>query len=121
MLFDRTKETFSNDYEMDTVMMEANERRIVEREKEVREIAKSIVELSEIFKQLAYLISEQGTILDRIEFNIDETNVQMKKAVDELVLGTRYQKKAAKKKLILLLLALSLILLLVIAFKPRKK
>ena len=35
-------------------------------------LAQSIEELSEIFKELAVLVIDQGTILDRIDFNMEQ-------------------------------------------------
>ena len=36
------------------------------------DIAKSIEELATIFKELAVLVIDQGTILDRIDFNMEQ-------------------------------------------------
>lgn len=43
-----------------------------ERDEEITRIAKSIEELSQIFKELAVLVIDQGTILDRIDFNMEQ-------------------------------------------------
>lgn len=42
------------------------------RDVEIQQIAKSIEELSQIFKELAVLVIDQGTILDRIDFNMEQ-------------------------------------------------
>ena len=41
-----------------------------ERDEEIVRIAKSIEELAAIFKELAVLVIDQGTILDRIDYNM---------------------------------------------------
>ena len=43
-----------------------------ERDAEITRIAQSIEELSQIFKELAVLVIDQGTILDRIDFNMEQ-------------------------------------------------
>jgi hypothetical protein len=42
------------------------------RDKEIQQIARSIEELSQIFKELAILVIDQGTILDRIDYNMEQ-------------------------------------------------
>lgn len=41
---------------------------------EVQNLAKSITELAVLFKDLSALVVEQGTVLDRIDYNILEAN-----------------------------------------------
>ena len=64
--------------------MESNEAAIDQREREVNQIAKSIHQLAEIFRDLQTLVIDQGSILDRIDYNIEQTNLQVKEAVVEL-------------------------------------
>ena len=42
------------------------------RDVEINRIAKSIEELAQIFKELAVLVIDQGTILDRIDYNMEQ-------------------------------------------------
>lgn len=42
------------------------------RDQEIQHIARSIEELSQIFKELAVLVIDQGTVLDRIDFNMEQ-------------------------------------------------
>jgi syntaxin 16 len=46
---------------------------------------KSINGLAEVFKEINQLVIDQGTILDRIDYNIEQTNVHMESAHGELV------------------------------------
>lgn len=45
---------------------------IHERDAEISKIAESIEELATIFKELSTLVIDQGTILDRIDYNMEE-------------------------------------------------
>ena len=47
---------------------------------------KSITQLNELFKQMNRLVIEQGTLLDRIDFNIDLTYQRTTKAKQELII-----------------------------------
>ena len=66
--------------------------RIHERDAEIGRIAKSIEDLALIFKELAVLVIEQGTILDRIDFNMDLVVDRTQKGVLELEKAEKYQK-----------------------------
>ncbi len=59
------------------------------RDRELTEIAKSIATLAELFKDLSSLVIDQGTLLDSVEYNIEQTAVHMSGAVKELELATR--------------------------------
>ncbi|KAF5393509.1 hypothetical protein D9757_000595 [Collybiopsis confluens] len=59
------------------------------RDRELGEIAKSIASLAELFKDLSVLVIDQGTLLDSVEYNIEQTAVQVKDAVQELNTATR--------------------------------
>lgn len=63
---------------------------IRERDKELTHIAQSIADLAELFKDLSTLVIDQGTLLDSVEYNIEQTSVQMSEAVKELDTATRY-------------------------------
>jgi syntaxin 16 len=59
------------------------------RDKELREIAKSIGSLAELFRDLSTLVIDQGTILDSVEYNMENTTIHMQEAVKELDIATR--------------------------------
>ncbi|TFY77478.1 hypothetical protein EWM64_g6536 [Hericium alpestre] len=59
------------------------------RDRELTEIAKSIGTLAELFKDLSALVIDQGTLLDSVEYNIEQTAVQIGEAVKELDTATR--------------------------------
>ncbi len=88
-----------------------------ERQKEIIHIAQSINELATIFRELSVLVIEQGTILDRIDYNIEQTVQKVESGVKELRVANEYSKKARTIKCILVLLLLVAILLTVIIVK----
>jgi len=90
------------------------------RDRELTEIAKSIATLAELFKDLSSLVIDQGTLLDSVEYNIEQTAVHMNEAVKELDIATRYQKNTGKRKYIFLLLLIIFGLVVVLIFKPRR-
>lgn len=106
------------------------------RDRELTEIAKSIASLAELFKDLSVLVIDQGTLLDSVEFNIEQTAVHMEDSVKELTVATRYvmalnrvsipmtflhryQKNTGKRKCIFLLLLIIFGLIVVLIFKPK--
>ena len=70
--------------ESQLAVLESNTETIDQREREVNQIAKSIHQLAEIFRDLQTLVIDQGSMLDRIDYNIEQTNVQVKEAVVQL-------------------------------------
>lgn len=70
--------------ESQLAVLESNNATIDQREREVNQIAKSIHQLAEIFRDLQTLVIDQGSMLDRIDYNIEQTNVQVKEAVIQL-------------------------------------
>ena len=50
----------------------------------------SINELADIFKDLAQLVVEQGSMLDRIDYNIELTAQHIEKGAENLVKAEKY-------------------------------
>jgi len=91
--------------------------RISQRDKDIIQIAKSIQELAEIFNDLNMLVIDQGTILDRIDYNLEQTSFNVEKGVEELVKASDSQKKSRTKMCILLLCIMVLVMVVVIVLK----
>ncbi|KAF9118753.1 hypothetical protein BGW39_000886 [Mortierella sp. 14UC] len=94
---------------------------ITQREQEINHISKSIFQLADIFKDLQSMVIDQGTLLDRIDFNVEQASVHLQDAVYELDEGEKYQKKARNRKIILLLILIIVGLFIILIFKPRHR
>jgi len=76
-------------------------RQIETRENAISNVTKEIYELNRLFKDVAAMVAEQGTVLDRIDHNIDLTAERVEKGHDELQQARSHQKKNKKLKIIL--------------------
>jgi syntaxin 16 len=56
---------------------------------EISQIASSISELAELFRDLGNMVVEQGTVLDSVEYNVQTTARELKGAVEELKVAQR--------------------------------
>ncbi|KAK2580813.1 hypothetical protein KPH14_011546 [Odynerus spinipes] len=82
----------------------------VEREQQIGSIVQSIADLKYIFKDLANIVQDQGTILDRIDYNIEQTQVQVSEGYKQLKKADSYQ-RANRKLYCIVVLAAAIILL----------
>jgi syntaxin 16 len=94
---------------------------IAQREQEINDIAKGIIELADIFKELQSMVIDQGTMLDRIDYNVERMVVDVKGAEKELTVATGYQKRSVKRKILLLLLLLVIGMFVLVLIKPKKQ
>lgn len=92
---------------------------IQSRDKEISQIAKSIEELGSIFKELAVLVIDQGTILDRIDYNMEAVVEHTKTGIQQLERAEKSQKSARPMKCILCLICTIMVLLLILVIKHR--
>jgi syntaxin 16 len=60
------------------------------RNAELNQIADSIAQLAELFKDLSALVIDQGTLLDSVEYNIEQTAVHMQDANKDLDVAIKY-------------------------------
>ena len=65
--------------------LRSNDAAIEQREREINGIAEGIIELADIFKNLQTMVIDQGTMLDRIDYNVEKMAVEVKGAQKELV------------------------------------
>ncbi|CAI7919997.1 unnamed protein product [Closterium sp. NIES-54] len=72
-----------------------NEAVIEEREQGIQEIQQQIVEVNEIFQDLAVLVREQGGMIDDIEANIEGSRAQAVNANKHLTQAARSQRESS--------------------------
>lgn len=101
-------------------VLHSNDAAITQREREIEDIAQGIIELSDLFRDLQNMVIDQGTMLDRIDYNVERMNTDVKGADTELKVASGYQRKSTKRKIILLLLLLVAGLFILLMLKPKK-
>ncbi|XP_076765781.1 syntaxin 16 [Xylocopa sonorina] len=113
----------SNERRQDSVLLQLEDpedrmKLALEREEQIGNIVQSIADLKYIFKDLASMVQDQGTILDRIDYNIEQTQIQVQEGYKQLKKADSYQ-RASKKLYCIVVLAGAIILvsLLFIVFK----
>lgn len=88
-----------------------------ERHKEIIKVAESVTEVAQLFNELNALVIEQGTILDRIDYNIEHALENIRGGTGQLVIADSISKKARSLKCILCLLLTVIIMLTILILK----
>lgn len=101
-------------------LLHSNDQAIAQREREIDDIAQGIIDLSNLFRDLQTMVIDQGTMLDRIDYNVERMATDVKEAAKELTVASGYQKKTTKRKIILLLLILIAGMIILLVIKPKK-
>jgi syntaxin 16 len=102
-------------------LLQSNDSAIAQREKEIEDIAQGIIELADIFRDLQTMVIDQGTMLDRIDYNVERMATDVKAAEKELVVAATYQKKTTKRYIIFLLLLIIAAVIILLINKPRDR
>ncbi|XVF52018.1 hypothetical protein PTKIN_Ptkin04bG0231700 [Pterospermum kingtungense] len=90
-----------------------NEAIIEEREQGIQEIQQQIGEVNEIFKDLAVLVHEQGTVIDDIGTHIENSQAATSQATSQLVKAAKTQRSNSSLACLLLVI-FGIVLLIVI-------
>lgn len=107
---------FSDGQLLELEQMETN---AGQRNTEICQIASSITDLHTIFKELAVLVIDQGSILDRIDYNIEAVVHQSREANVQLQKAEKSAKSNRAMKCISLLVLFNVIMILVLILKAR--
>lgn len=100
--------------QQDVVLVEDQGRIIRQREQEIANIVQSIQDLNTIFKELAGMVSEQGEMVDRIDYNIEHAGIKVEEGLKQLQQASKQQAKNRKMKCILCLGPGLIVLLLIL-------
>lgn len=98
----------------DLDLMESN---VGQRSEDIAKIAQSISDLHGIFKELAVHVIDQGTVLDRIDYNIEQVVYQSQEANTQLRKAEQSQKNNRAMKCIFALVIANLILIVILIMK----
>ena len=88
-----------------------------ERSEAIEDLVRNIADLADIFKELSSLVLHQGTILDRIDYNIEQTLEHTTKANKELEIADKRQKCTRATSCIMIIIMLILVLLIALVIK----
>ncbi|KAL2345455.1 hypothetical protein Fmac_006740 [Flemingia macrophylla] len=88
-----------------------------EREREIEQVAKSVHELAQIMKDLSVLVIDQGTIVDRIDYNIQSAATSVEEGLKQLQKAERTQKKGGMVMCATSLVIMCFIMLVLLIFK----
>lgn len=64
-----------------------------ERTRELTRVAENVNDLATLVKDIASLVVDQGTVLDRVDYNLEDVKLKTTGAVRELHIANRYQRK----------------------------
>ncbi|XP_010546755.1 PREDICTED: syntaxin-43 isoform X2 [Tarenaya hassleriana] len=89
----------------------------VEREKEIQQVVESVNELAQIMKDLSILVIDQGTIVDRIDHNIQNVASTVEDGLKQLEKAERTQKQGGMVMCATVLVILCSIMLVLLIIK----
>ena len=90
---------------------------IKKRDEDITVLVKSIDELSGIFKDLQNIVQEQGTILDRIDYNINISYENTQQGLNSIKKAEEHQKESCFRNAILLLFFIIFVETIMIIYK----
>ncbi|XP_010464118.1 PREDICTED: syntaxin-43-like isoform X2 [Camelina sativa] len=89
----------------------------VEREKEIQQVVESVNELAQIMKDLSALVIDQGTIVDRIDYNIQNVASTVDDGLKQLQKAERTQRQGGMVMCASVLVILCFIMLVLLILK----
>jgi len=112
---DKIDEQFGRLSSMQLVQLEEeNTQMIQQREREVSHIVKSIADLNAIFKDLSYMVADQGMVIDRIDYNLEQTQTSVSQGLQQLQKAEQHQRKNRKMYCIFILAATTILLIFIL-------
>ncbi|XP_062233749.1 syntaxin-43-like [Phragmites australis] len=124
MSINGTKSTFEDDEfddvgftEVQTSKLKKSEAFTREREREIEQVVESVNELAQIMKDLSVLVIDQGTIIDRIDYNIQNVAASVEEGYNQLQKAERTQKKGGMVMCVTVLVILIFIMIILLILK----
>jgi len=86
----------------------------LQREDEVKQLEESVIQVNEMFHDLAQIVSEQGVLIDTIESNVVDAKTNVEEGEKEIDKAAEYQKKSRSKMCCILVFSIILLLVVVL-------
>ncbi|XP_044026102.1 syntaxin-7 [Siniperca chuatsi] len=83
-------------------------RLIQERESSIRQLEADITDINDIFKDLGLMVHEQGDMIDSIEANVENADVNVQSATQQLARAADYQ-RSSRRKICILVIVLAVV------------
>jgi syntaxin 16 len=88
-----------------------------EREREIQQVVESVNELAQIMKDLSVLVIDQGTIVDRIDYNIQNVAATVDEGFKQLQKAERSQKRGGMVQCATVLIIMCFVMLVLLVLK----
>ncbi|RNA22046.1 syntaxin-1A isoform X2, partial [Brachionus plicatilis] len=112
MLESGNPQIFTEGILMETKVAKQTLADIEARHKDILKLEQSIKELHDMFMDMAMLVESQGEMIDRIEFNIQQSVDFILTANQDTKKAVKFQREARRKKIIMLICCVVIILIL---------
>lgn len=89
----------------------------LEREREISQVVESVNELAQIMKDLSVLVIDQGTIVDRIDYNIQNVATQVEEGFKQLEKAERAQRTGGMVKCATILVIMCFVMIILLILK----
>ena len=99
------------------LMTQDNNSILMRRDTQLSELLNSVTDLAEMFKDMQNLVMEQGSILDRIDYNIDIASTNITSGKNSIIKANEYHKNNCFRNVIIVLLVCIFIEALLLIFK----
>ena len=109
----KNEEKNSNDF----LSTQENNDQLQRRDEDLTNLLKNVNELAQIFKDMQTLVMEQGTILDRIDYNIDIASSNISKGKKNITKADKHMKNNCFRNVIIILIVIIFIEALLLVFK----
>ncbi|XP_028967696.1 syntaxin-16 [Galendromus occidentalis] len=87
---------------------------VAQREQEIQGVVRSIHDLNAVFKEVAQLVVEQGSVVDRIDYNVEHVQASVQQGLQQLHKAAAYQRGNAKLKCIVILTVVTVFMTIVL-------
>ncbi|XP_030544910.1 syntaxin-43-like isoform X2 [Rhodamnia argentea] len=88
-----------------------------EREREIQQVVESVSELAQIMKDLSVLVIDQGTIVDRIDYNIQNVATTVEEGLKQLQKADKTQKQGGMVMCATVLVIMCFVMLVLLILK----